>query len=382
MQFYYTVSSKEMRPSMPPVPVLLSAASFVRERKDGSIYLRSPQLPNSIVTKGADCGGFVAATCWKGCYRFSPLQYVRWIDSWQPQWAAAMDMPCLSETLGDPGASVVEERQQYSTKMAELFWSEYRCAAWTWCPTITGWSPSQYEHHARQLAPLIRAMFLYYYDPGWGEPEDEEHESTFRVGIGGLCGRAKPAFVLDIVQRVSAIIGSDIPLHCWSVKLKTIQAGVQFPGVVSSDSGVWNSLWGREHERRRASGLTVVQYSWQVAQPNYERKIAVAQAKPQQRCLDFTENAPIGRANTWRHHIADSLAEGDGMAEELLQQLMDDSLLCPLNILRRRFNDQPTTREQNPSSNDEPWSGASDFPRPAHDRTQRRAKTMGLSAFW
>ncbi len=320
MQFYYTVSSKEVRPSMPPVPVLLSAASFVRERKDGSTYLLPPQLPNSIVTKGADCGGFVAATRWKGCYRFSPLQYVHWLDSWQPQWAAAMDMPCLD----DPSPSVIHERQRYSTKMAELFWSEYRCAAWTWCPTITGWSPSQYEHHARELAPLIRAMFLSYYDPGWADEEDERYECTFRVAIGGLCGQAKPAFVLDIVQRVSAIIGRDIPLHCWGVKLKTLQAGVSFPGVVSSDSGAWSGLFGREHERRRASGLTVVEYSWQVGQPNYERKVRAAQTKPRQQCLDFTESVPIGRANTWRHGIADSLAEGDGMAEEWLQQLMEE----------------------------------------------------------
>jgi hypothetical protein len=168
-------------------------------------------------------------------------------------------------------------------------------------------------------------MYLYYADPGWGEPEDEEHGYPFRVGIGGLCGRAKAAFVLEVIQRVSAIIGEDIPLHIWGLKLKTLQAGVQLPSVVSCDSGAWNNLFGKEHERRRASGLTVVDYSWQVSHPAYERKITAAQAKPQQHSLGFGTSTSIGDANAFRHRIADSLAEGDGMAEEWLQHLMEDN---------------------------------------------------------
>jgi hypothetical protein len=324
LQFYYTVSSKEVRPSMPPVPVLLSAASFARQHKDGSTYLVPPHLPDNIGTRGADCGGFTAAMRWNGVYRFTPIQYVRWLDSWLPQWAATMDMPCLSETLGDPSESLVRERQHCATEMAELFWYEYRCAPWCWCPTITGWHPSDYERHARELAPLIRAMFLYYSDPGWGDEEDDERGYPFRVGIGSLHGRAKPDFLLDVIQRVSAVIGKDIPLHCWGVKLRTLQAGVGLPGVISLDSGAWNGLWGQEHERRRASGLTVVDYSWQVSHPAYDHKIKAALASPQQRCLDFAQRAPIERANASWHRIADRLSQGDGRAEEWLQQFMEE----------------------------------------------------------
>lgn len=128
--------------------------------------------------------------------------------------------------------------------------------------------------------------------------------------------------MFDVIQRVSAIIGKDIPLHCWGVKLKTLQAGVEPPGVVSSDSGAWSGLFGREHERRRESGLSVVQYSWQVSQPRYARKVWHALASPHQEWLDFTTSSQISRANAVRHRLVDSLVEGDGIAEAYLQQLM------------------------------------------------------------
>src|SRR5689334_15035231 len=113
--------------------------------------------------------------------------------------------------------------------MAELFWDRFRLVPWTWCPTITGWLPSDYERHARELAPLIRAMFLSYSDPGWGDEEDEQRECAFRVGVGSMCGRAKPDFLLNVIQRIASVIGRDIPLHIWGVKLKTLQSGAHFP---------------------------------------------------------------------------------------------------------------------------------------------------------
>ena len=39
---------------------------------------------------------------------------------------------------------------------------------------------------------------------------------------------------------------------------------------------------GKEHEKRRESGLTVVEYSWQVKHPAYMQKVAQAQQRPQQ----------------------------------------------------------------------------------------------------
>jgi hypothetical protein len=129
--------------------------------------------------------------------------------------------------------------------------------------------------------------------------------------------------VLDIIQRISAILGEDIPLHCWGVKLATLKAGVSLPSVISSDSGAWNGLFGKEHERRRASDLSVVDYSWQVSQPAYERKVTAAQAKPQQYPLNFSESENrLSKANAIRHRIVDSLVEEDGMAQQWLQQLM------------------------------------------------------------
>jgi hypothetical protein len=287
--FHTTISAKELRPNMPPVPFLLSAASFLRQDSKGRCSLRKPRyLPDSQV-RGADCGGFTAAMHWGGHYRFTPVQYIKWLYGWNPQWAAAFDMPCLSESGGYPGPKVVEERQLWTTEMAWRFWELYRDVPFCWVPTIQGYALSEYERHACDLMPLIRQMQAYYTDPGWWDDEEEgEHfEHIFRVGVGSLCRRS-PAFILEVITRIHAIIGCDIPLHIWAGKLKLLQAGIVLPGVISCDSGAWNGLFGREHEKRRASGLTVVEYSWQIKHPDYIQKIARAQDCPQQYALDLS----------------------------------------------------------------------------------------------
>src|SRR5450432_2316184 len=163
--FHTTISAKELRPNMPPVPFLLSAASFLRQDSKGRCSLRKPRyLPESRL-RGADCGGFTAAMRWGGHYRFTRDQYLLWLASWDPQWAAVFDMPCLSETGGYPGSKVVEERQRWTTAMAWEFWEWHWDAPWTWTPTIQGYTLSEYEQHARELTGLIRQMQAYYTDP-------------------------------------------------------------------------------------------------------------------------------------------------------------------------------------------------------------------------
>ena len=138
--FHTTISAKELRPNMPPVPFLLSAASFLRQDSKGRCSLGKPRyLPESRV-RGADCGGFTAAMHWGGQYRFTPIQYIKWLYEWSPQWAAVFDMPCLSESGGYPGPKVVEERQQWTTEMAWRFWELYRDVAFCWVPSIQGYT--------------------------------------------------------------------------------------------------------------------------------------------------------------------------------------------------------------------------------------------------
>jgi hypothetical protein len=286
--FHTTISAKELRPNMPATPFLLSAASFIRQDSKGRFSLRPPRYLPASKWRGADCGGFTAAMRWGGQYRFTPVQYIKWLYQWHPQWASTFDKPCLSQTGGNPEAEVVLERQKWTTDMAWRFWELYRDVSWTWTPTITGYSIEEFEYHARELVPLIRQMLAYYSDPGWDDDgEEEEYGNPFRVGIGSLCGRASPSFILEVVTRIQAIIGIDVPLHLWGIKLGTLKAGIALPGVISCDSGVWNGLFGKEHEKRRESGLTVVEYSWQVKHAAYMQKVAQAQQRPQQLAFDL-----------------------------------------------------------------------------------------------
>jgi hypothetical protein len=308
--FHTTISSKELRPNMPPVPFLLSAASFLRQDSKGRCSLRKPRYLPASQLRGADCGGFTAAMRWGGQYRFTPVQYIKWLYEWDPQWAAAFDIPCLSASGGYPGSTIVEERQRWTTEMAWRFWELYRDVPFCWVPTIQGYTLSEFEQHASDLMPLIRQMQAYYTDPGWWDDEEEgEHfEHVFRVGIGSLCRRS-PSFILEVVTRIQAIIGCDIPLHLWGVKLKTLQSGIVLPGVISCDTGAWNGLYGREHEKRRKSGLTVVEYSWQVKHPAYVRKVAMAQCGPQQPGLDWID---VFRAGPFPDpmHLVEEITQG------------------------------------------------------------------------
>ncbi|GHO59193.1 hypothetical protein [Ktedonobacter robiniae] len=279
---YYTVSAKEVRPDMPTVPVLLPATSFVTKHTDGSVSLRKPRLPDHVRLRGADCGAYTATTRWNGAYRFTPLQYVQWLSSWHPQWASTFDLCCIEPDGSYPGPAEVKRRQRFTTEMAWYFWERMRQAEWCWCPSIQGFTMSELEQHAYELAPLIRAMHTYYSDPGWGEEEDGYH---FRIGIGSLCRRLPSKTVHAIVQRVSSIIGPDISLHLWGTKLRFLQTPIQLRGALSLDTGAWNGLFGREHEARRHSGLTVVEYSWQISQPRYAHKIQQALDAPKQMLL-------------------------------------------------------------------------------------------------
>src|SRR5690348_9286799 len=88
MRFYATIDSTMDTPAlhtvMPAdVPLMLPASSWSRRR------MATPRLPAHVTERAADCGGFVATFRW-GDYRYTPEQYVGWLRTWQPQWAATM----------------------------------------------------------------------------------------------------------------------------------------------------------------------------------------------------------------------------------------------------------------------------------------------------
>jgi hypothetical protein len=254
--FYATISAGDERPYMPAVPVMLPASSWSR------FNLRAPRLPAHVVERAADSGGFVATFKW-GDYRYSPAQYVDWLCTFDPSWAATMDYCCEPEIADNEG--VVRERQERTTEMAWRFWRDYRDTPWAWVPTVQGWEVADYRRHAAELRPLAREMSAHYGDGG----------GAFRVGIGTLCRRADA----EMVQRVVAAVADelpDVPLHLWGVKLSVLRSPRGLRNVASVDSAAWNAQFGQGIEKRRASGLTEREWYYHVALPEYLAKVAVA----------------------------------------------------------------------------------------------------------
>jgi hypothetical protein len=265
LTFYATIDSDSVRPYMPDVPVLLPASSWARHD------MKAPNLPEHITERAADCGGFVATFKW-GDYKYTPEQYVDWLGTFAPSWAATMDYCCEPEVLDNEG--IVQERQERTTAMAYHFWEQYKSAPWAWVPTIQGWDVADYQRHAHELAPLVAEMQAHY-----------GPSSAFRVGIGTLCRRASPA----MIRRVVSAVADELPgvgLHLWGVKLTLFQSPIAVPGsVVSVDSAAWNNLFGRglitarQHYRQ---GMTQREYTYLVALPQYLAKVQTALESPKQ----------------------------------------------------------------------------------------------------
>jgi hypothetical protein len=261
--FYATVAQSKVRSYMPDVAYMLPASSWAR------VGLKAPKLPRPFRT-AADCGGFVATKIW-GDYRYTPEQYVTWLESFRPEWAATMDYCCEDEiTAGKPG--IVLERQQRTTEMAYRFWTDYRSASWSWVPTVQGWNVEDYVRHARDLKSLIDEM------------RRADRYQMFRVGIGTLCARASANMVQRVVRAVVDELPG-VPLHLWGVKLSVLQSSYSLPQVVSVDSGAWNGLFGRGRTEWKESGLKQAEYEFNVALPRYLNKVEAALMKPKQSLL-------------------------------------------------------------------------------------------------
>lgn len=271
IEFYATTDVDSIRSYMPDVPYLLPASSWARKG------LRAPRLPEHVTHTAADSGGFVATFRW-GRYRYRPEQYVEWLTTFSPRWAATMDFCCEDEiTGGKPG--VVRDRQQKTTAAAYHFWYDYRAVPWAWVPTVQGWEVEDYRTHARELTPLVKAM-QQHYGP----------DSPFRVGIGTLCRRASPAMIRRVVSAVASELPG-VPLHLWGVKLSTLQNPIALPSaVVSVDSAAWNGLFGSDLEvfkSHNRAGMSQRRYIYTVALPLYLAKFRAALAQPKQLSLEI-----------------------------------------------------------------------------------------------
>lgn len=266
--FYATMSCDHLRSYMADTPVLLPASSWSR------IKMRKPNLPPHVRHVAADSGGFVATFKW-GDYRYTPAEYVRWLRTFNPRWAATMDYCCEEEITGK-NEGVVRFRQDRTTDMAHHFWEQYRDVPWAWVPTVQGWEVADYVRHARELKPLIDEM------QAAGHPD-------FRVGIGTLCHRASAQMVRDVSRAVATELPG-VPLHLWGVKLSVLQARYELPQVVSVDSAAWDQAgFGRDgirtRDEQRALGMKQKEYAHKIALPRYLRKVEAALNRPKQLSL-------------------------------------------------------------------------------------------------
>jgi hypothetical protein len=262
IDFYYTLAADRVKPELMPRDLcyLLPASSWSR------VKMRPPGLEGFRLA--ADCGGFVATKKW-GDYRYTPAQYVDWLFTFNPEWAATMDYCCEDEiTEGKPG--VVRFRQQRTTAMAYRFWDQYRFAPWAWVPTIQGWNVEDYQEHAAEMRPLILEMQAFY--EAMGNPH-------FRVGIGTLCARAKNDMIFKVVHAVRDVL-KGVKFHLWGVKLRALQTSTLLPDVMSVDSAAWayTTMASRHRriEHQASLGMKQREYDHKIMLPDYRAKVEKA----------------------------------------------------------------------------------------------------------
>ncbi len=266
--FYATFCATDVRDYIPRgTSVLLPASSYARfRRRDGSI--RPAKLPEHITDRAADCGGYVATKIW-GDYRYTAEQYVEWLDSFSPRWAAMMDYCCEPDIATN--ADAIRSRQDRTTANAYSMWQNYKSEPWAWVPTIQGWNPDDYTRHATELAPLIDEMATYY-----------GKDSAFRVGVGTLCQRADIAMIRSVVKAVRRVLPTQ-PLHLWGVKGDALGGTDVLPGNIASvDSAAWT--WAA-NTNRRGTGMTCREYALTVQLPAYTERFNRKVSTPRQQTL-------------------------------------------------------------------------------------------------
>jgi hypothetical protein len=275
-EFYATFDVDSLSSYIPQdIPVLLPASSWARKG------LKAPHVPAHITRLAADSGGFVASRIW-GEYRYSLEQYVTWLLSWRPLWAATMDYCCEPEL-----AVVTEQRQRRTTEKAWQAWQHFQQLPFAWVPTIQGWLPEDYRRHAAQLQPLIAEMqATYATNPHW------------RVGVGTLCRRNDVKTVQAILDAVREVLPG-IPLHLWGIKLDALRS-LNLAQVVSTDSAAWHGNFRSERahtrEQAQAAHLSLRQYAVTVKLPAYLNRVHAAVAESRRVTLQQDDPGVLSRA--------------------------------------------------------------------------------------
>ena len=275
-EFYATFDVDSLCSYIPQdIPVLLPASSWARKG------LKAPRVPTHVTRLAADSGGFVASRIW-GEYRYSLEQYVTWLRTFRPEWAATMDYCCEPEL-----AVVTQERQQRTTENAWQAWEHFQQLPFAWVPTIQGWLPEDYRRHAAQLQPLIAEMQVAYVN-----------NPNFRVGVGTLCRRNDVAIVQAILDAVREVLPG-IPLHLWGIKLDALRS-LNLAQVVSSDSAAWHGNFRSERthtrEQAQAAHLSLRRYAVTVKLPAYVQRVQATVAESHQVTLSQEDTAVLARA--------------------------------------------------------------------------------------
>ncbi len=271
MIFYATIAYDQLRKNtLHHMPLdqayLLPATSWANHQ------FKKPLLPDGLREVAADSGGFVASRIW-GEYRFSMAQYVQWLLTFNPSWAATMDYCCEPPlTKGDKAET--RRRQDKTTVNAYKHWEHYSDLPWLWMPTIQGWQVADYERHAEEMKPLIMEMKSFYANRGGG--------SNFRVGLGTLCARKDTTTAPRVLKAVSAILPG-VQFHLFGVKLQIIQRH-HLPNVISTDSAVWHGRFSGENREAQAycaeMEMQQREYIFKKGLPTYLSKIEKAIQQP------------------------------------------------------------------------------------------------------
>lgn len=267
MYFLATIAYDQLRNStIKHMPLdqayLLPATSWANHQ------FKKPLLPDGLREVAADSGGYVASRIW-GDYRFTMAQYVEWLHTFNPAWAATMGY-CCEPPLTHGDESKTRQRQEKTTVNAYEHWASYRATPWLWMPTVQGWLVEDYERHALEMRPLIMEMKAFYANRADG--------SNFRVGLGTLCARKDTATAPKVLAAVSAILPG-VQFHLFGVKLQVIQRHA-LPHVISVDSAAWHGRFGSDNRTAQVycaeNNMQQREYIFKIGLPNYLSKIQQA----------------------------------------------------------------------------------------------------------
>lgn len=176
-----------------------------------------------------------------GCYTFTPEEYFKYVEWWQPNYFVNMDWMCEPSQLRRTNHTTQEHQQKSLDNQIKLYelwedsWIKPHCE---FMGVLQGWMPKDYVEHIDLLKE--HNMILPY------------------MGIGSVCRRASDRQIVKVIKTIRKEL-PNTKLHGFGIKTTMLKNPVTYRCLNSVDSQAWSLTgWRKFNDEKRLLGTPCI----------------------------------------------------------------------------------------------------------------------------